>query len=150
MPDHVDGIRYLTTYDLELINQRIIEETSPEEPSGVLRFNDLSSAQQRPAHTRWYGQTEDLYLLGASLYCGLIWNHPFHNANKRTAFAACRMFLMLNGAYLNPPPEEAVDIALDSVQRLIDETHVASWLAMRSAPQDPSSADWSQLLTTPC
>jgi len=75
-------------------------------------------------------------LLGSVLFTGLVWNHPFHNANKRTAFAACRLFLLLNGARFDPPEDELVDVARELAQRMYDEAQIASWISWYTRPVD--------------
>lgn len=87
-------IRYLSVSDLTELNQILIQHYTPEEPIGVLKPNELVSAQQRPAQFRAYDQTNDIFILAGALFEGLIRNHPFLNANKRTAFAANRAFLL--------------------------------------------------------
>ncbi len=130
------SIRYLNVEDLIDLNKRLIDFTTPDEQSGVFNSGGLESAQQRPAQQRYYEQTNDLLLLGAVLLTGLIWNHPFHNANKRTAFAACRIFLLLNGAKFDPPTEETLEIAVGIAEHNYDEAQVASWISWYTRPVD--------------
>ncbi len=44
-----------------------------------------------------YGQSKFIVSKAAVLLINLIKKHPFHNANKRTAFLAAYVFFKLNG-----------------------------------------------------
>ncbi len=56
----------------------------------------LESALARPQNAFSYGET-DLHTL-AMLYCsGICRNHPFVDGNKRTAWIATRLFLLMHG-----------------------------------------------------
>ncbi len=133
--DELTGsIRYLDVGDLIELNSDLIQLYTPDEQSGVFYDEGLESAQQRPANFRYYNQTQDLLLLGAVLFTSLIQNHPFHNANKRTAFAACRMFLLLNGAQFEPPLEEAIEAAVGVAVHDYDEEQIASWISWYTRP----------------
>lgn len=138
--DEVDllegSIRYLSVEDLIKINRDLIELHTPDEQSGVHNQGGLESAQQRPASHRYYAQTTDLLFLGAVLFTGIIHNHPFFNANKRTAFTACRMFLLLNGALFDPPLEEVIEISVSVAENEIDDDQVASWISWHTRPTD--------------
>jgi death-on-curing protein len=51
----------------------------------------------------------DLIEEAAALWESLAQNHPFIDANKRTAFAAMHVFLAINGARLTADPEAAYE-----------------------------------------
>ncbi|GAB2835611.1 type II toxin-antitoxin system death-on-curing family toxin [Actinocorallia aurea] len=83
---------YLTSEELTAINARHLG-------SGAVRDAGLvASAAARPA-TVVFG--EDAYPSveekAAALLHSLICNHPFLDGNRRTAWAACRVFLLVNG-----------------------------------------------------
>ena len=63
----------------------------------------LESALYRP-QTGYYA---DLVEEAAALWESLAQNHPFIDANKRTAFAATYTFLAINGARLTANAEDA-------------------------------------------
>lgn len=135
--DIKDGdIRWLDVSDLILINAEAIERYSPRSEHHVRDQGALESAQQRPAVHRYYAQTNDLMVLAAVLYTALIWNHPFHDGNKRTAHMACRMFLLLNGAEFLPPLQEALDMATAVATHECDEYIVAEWISRHTRPID--------------
>jgi len=49
----------------------------------------------------------------ATLFYGLIKNHPFHDANKRTAFLACLYHLQKIGRCANAPQKEFENLTVD-------------------------------------
>ncbi|WP_278438434.1 type II toxin-antitoxin system death-on-curing family toxin [Pseudomonas oryzihabitans] len=140
MPNDCDGIRYVLVPDLIAINRWLIETQTPDEPIAVLKPTELASAQQKPANYRYYEQTDDMIVLTAVLIAGIIGNHPFANANKRTAAAAATVFLMINGWQLTAPDSHLVveiheflqgsDSYADRFEYLQD------WLAHWTTPRD--------------
>ncbi len=62
--------------------------------SGIIGF--LESALARPRNFFGYGQ-EDIVVLAVALMAGIARAHAFEQGNKRTAFAAMRLFLRANG-----------------------------------------------------
>lgn len=136
MPEDRGGIRFLSVEDLILINRRLIEMQTPDEPIGVFDRNLLESAQQRPAQHRCYAQTEDIITLAAVLAEGVARNHAFRNANKRTAAAAASMFLFLNGIELTAPDHELVDILVDIVTDGEPVERLEDWLYYWHRPFD--------------
>ena len=67
--------------------------------SGLRDAGLLESALARPRQWATYGEP-DLAALAASYGYGIARNHPFVDGNKRTAFGAVELFLVLNGADL--------------------------------------------------
>ncbi|EOF7307099.1 type II toxin-antitoxin system death-on-curing family toxin [Pseudomonas aeruginosa] len=124
-----EGIRYLTVDALIFINQQLIRLQTPDEMVGVLKPNELSSSQQRPAQIRFYEQTNDMYRLAATLMESIVRNHPFANANKRTAAAAGFLFLLMNGYELTAPGHELVTIVLGLANGEYSCDELESWLA---------------------
>jgi death-on-curing protein len=129
MPTDCDGIHYLLVEDLIAINRWLIETQTPHEPIGILKPNELESAQQKPAMYRFYEQTEDLIVLASVLIAGIADNHCFANANKRTAVAAGMMFFLLNGYRINAPQEQLVDIVVRYVVKDASLEELQDWLA---------------------
>ena len=56
----------------------------------------LESALARPRNAFAYGE-ENLVVLAVTLMAGVARAHAFEQGNKRTAFAAMRLFLRING-----------------------------------------------------
>jgi len=71
---------------------------------GVRDPGQLEAALFRP-QTGYY---PDLVAEAAALWESLSQNHPFIDGNKRTAFAAMHVFLVLNGFDLDADPDEAM------------------------------------------
>ncbi len=93
----------------------------------------LESALARPRNLHAYGE-EDLCALAAAYAFGIARNHPFVDGNKRTAFAAAALFLVLNGRPVAPDREATVEamLALAAGQR--DEAEFADWLRAQTLP----------------
>jgi death-on-curing protein len=62
----------------------------------VRDFGMLESALARPRNAFAYGE-EDIVVLAVTLMAGVSRAHAFEQGNKRTAFAALRLFLRANG-----------------------------------------------------
>ncbi|MHC4671505.1 MAG: type II toxin-antitoxin system death-on-curing family toxin, partial [Planctomycetota bacterium] len=93
------------------IHSRQLSEHGGQE--GIRDEGLLDSALTRPRSKLNYSSSEpDLAELAASYAYGLSQNHPFIDGNKRTAYVACRTFLILNGRDIVAPQEEKVLIFL--------------------------------------
>jgi len=77
----------------------------------------------------------------AYLAFSIITNHVFHDGNKRTAIATCRLFLLVNGFDLEIEQETvdagAMEIACDVANNLADHSDLTSWVSERMRPLDP-------------
>ncbi|MBI6667171.1 N-acetylglucosamine-6-phosphate deacetylase [Pseudomonas syringae] len=136
LSEPLEGIRYLTPEALIWINKRLILAQTPSEPIAVIKPNELSSSQQRPAQHRYYTGNQDMYCLASLLMQSLVQNHPFANANKRTAAAAGYMFLLLNGYELTAPGDEFVQIMLGVANHEYTQEELEDWIAYWSRPFD--------------
>lgn len=124
-----EGIRYVTVEDLIHINTTLIKLQTPNEALGVLKFDQLEAAQQRPAQFRHYDQTNDIFRIASRFIAALIQYHPFHNANKRTAATAGAIFLLLNGFELTGPGDQLIEILVGIATREYTEDDLECWLA---------------------
>lgn len=136
LTEKTDGIRYLAVEDLIRLNKTLIQLQTPAEPAGVLHISLLESSQQAPALFSYYEQTRDVFVLASRLIESIAQNHAFHNANKRTAFAAGAMFLLLNGYELTGPGHEAVTLTHGLVVGEYTREDVENWLCFWSRPFD--------------
>ncbi|MCG7388295.1 type II toxin-antitoxin system death-on-curing family toxin [Pantoea sp. ACRSB] len=136
MAEHVDGVNYLSVDDLCFINRSLIEAQTPNEPIDVLNPNGLGSSQARPSQIRYYEQTDDMFHLAAALIESLIQNHPFANANKRTAMMSGYIFLLMNGYELTAPDHEVVTIAEGMAMKEYDAEDMENWLCHWSRAYD--------------
>lgn len=110
------NIRYLTVQEVIAINVAMIQRYSEGEQIGVKDSSLLESAVLRPQSSAF---AEDAYATAAhnaaALFESLGQNHPFHNANKRTAFTALMIFLRYNGLHLKMDHKAAEDLTVDMV-----------------------------------
>ena len=83
----------------------------------------LESALARPPNFFGFGE-EDIVVLAVVLMAGIVRTHAFEQGNKRTAFAAMRLFLLANG----------YDAALDDKVSWADE--VIALVEHRSSEDD--------------
>lgn len=128
MPEYCEGIRSLTPNDLIQINERLIRMKTPGEQSGVFSFDALHRAQQAPNMYRAYENTDDIITLASVLFVSIAKNHPFFNANKRTAVVATSMFLLINGYELTAPGSDLVEVAVGIVTDEIDRDYLERFL----------------------
>ena len=77
-------------------NWRRPENTTSSATGGL-----LESALARPRNAFAYGE-EDIIVLAVALMAGIARAHAFEQGNKRTAFAAMRLFLCANGFDIGP------------------------------------------------
>ena len=94
---------------------------------GVRDLGLFESALARPRHLAVYGDP-DVADLAAAYGYGLARNHPFIDGNKRTAFVAVELFLMLNGWELTASDAEAVMTMLALAGGDMSEDDFAQWV----------------------
>ena len=70
----------------------------------------------------------DVAELAAAYGFGLAKNHPFNDANKRTALIAIRLFLKLNGYDLAVSPEDKYTTIIRVAASEISEDELAQWI----------------------
>ena len=117
--------RWVDRRALELLHD---ESLATHGGAGGLRDEGLfESALARPLHLAAYG-SPDVWDLAASHGIGLAKNHPFVDGNKRTAFLAVGMFLVLNGWRLTAPQADATLTMLAVASGQMDEAAFARWL----------------------
>ena len=114
----------------------LLHDESLAEHGGAPGLRDeglLESALARPQHRLAYGQPDqpdqpDLADLAAAYGVGLAKNHPFADGNKRAAFLAVGLFLLLNGHRLVATQADATLTMLAVAAGEIDEPAFAAWL----------------------
>ncbi|GIO38352.1 death-on-curing family protein [Paenibacillus antibioticophila] len=121
------SIRYLSVQEVIAINVAMIQRYSPGEHIGVKEPGLLESAVHRPQSSAF---SEDAYPTifekAAALFESLGQNHPFHNANKRTAFTSLVVFLRFNGLHFKMDTKKAEDFTVDMVNHRFDFQEMAS------------------------
>ncbi len=100
--------------------------------SGIRDEGLLDSALARPEHLAVYGQP-DIADLAASYGVGLAKNHPFVDGNKRAAFLAVGLFLMINGRKLTASQVDATLTILAVAAGEMEEAGLAEWVRQNSA-----------------
>ncbi len=85
------GIRYLTIQEIAAINVAVI-------------FFAFAEEAYPSIHAK-----------AAAVFSSLGQNHPFHNANKRTAFTSLVIFLELNGYLFHMETKQAENFTVDMV-----------------------------------
>jgi len=102
------------------LNRYVIETYSPNEIIGVKEPALLDSAINAPFQTM-FGEFlyPDIYQKAVALLKYLAKNHPFHNANKRTAVLAMAHYLFINGnvcvMHENTLSDLVVDIVTENI-----------------------------------
>jgi death-on-curing protein len=109
---------------------RAVHEEQLAEHGGAIGTRDvglLESALARPMQLAAYGEP-DVAALAAAYGYGLAKNHPFIDGNKRTAFVAVELFLLLNGWELAAGDADCVLTMLGVAAGMLDEPAFAEWI----------------------
>lgn len=102
--------------------------------AGLRDAGSLEPALGRPVH-RWHcGEATDLADCAASYGYGLARNHPFADANKRTAFVVMVTFYELNGASLVAAESDVVQTMVGIADGSLSEKRLAAWLRDNTPP----------------
>ncbi|MGO4734563.1 type II toxin-antitoxin system death-on-curing family toxin [Paenibacillus sp. 2KB_22] len=108
--------RYLSIQEVIAINVAMIKRYSPGEQIGVKDSGLLESAVVRAQSSAFGNEAyPSIYEKSAAIFQSLGQNHPFHNANKRTAFTALVIFLRYNNVYLKMEQTFAEEFTVDMV-----------------------------------
>lgn len=97
--------------------------------AGVRDINLLESALAKP-QMAWSYETPppDLFQLAALYTTGIARNHPFHDANKRSAWVAGQTFLYLNEVEIVFEKGDALLLMLKVAQGDVDAAGLADWM----------------------
>ena len=118
----------------------VIHEMTLAQQGGLAGVRDeglLESAICRPRNLFAYG-SPGLGELAASYAAGIILNHPFLDANKRTGFLVAATFLELNGSAFTASEESVVEKTLALAAGALREAGYAAWLKANSHKTSPS------------
>jgi death-on-curing protein len=125
--------RYLAVQEVIAINVAVIQKYSEGEQIGVKSASLLESAVVRLQSSAF---REDAYPTifdkAASLFQSLGQNHPFQNANKRTAFTALLIFLRYNGFQFRMDKKAAEDFTVDMVNHKYSFAELAATIKKHS------------------
>jgi len=121
--------RYLTVAEIVEINAEMVRQFG-----GIHALRDsglLQSAAARPQS----GYYTDVIEEAAALFESLSQNHPFVDGNKRTAFTATAVFLMLNGYSLRFDDLEAYHWLMGLYETgSVSKAAVEPWLRQHAQP----------------
>ena len=95
--------------------------------AGLRDANALESALARAEQLAHNGPPDGAELAAAYGF-GIARNHPFSDGNKRTAFVATELFLVLDGFKLRATDADCVMTMLGVAAGDIDEASFAAWI----------------------
>jgi death-on-curing protein len=113
----------------------LLHDESLSEHGGLSGMRDeglLDSALARPQNLAAYKET-DIAALAAAYCFGIAKNHPFVDGNKRAAFLAAGLFLLLNGTKLTASQADATHAVLGVAAGEISEAQFAEWIRQNCA-----------------
>jgi death on curing protein len=123
---------WLTRTIVEALHAEQIREHGGQ--PGLREAGLLESALARPQHVWSYESDCDLATLAAEYGFGLAKNHAFVDGNKRVAFVATNVFLILNGFEIEAPEPEVVDTMLRLADGRLSRTGFATWIRNSIVP----------------
>lgn len=129
---------YLTRDTVVQLHDECIDQYTPSEPREILSEHLLESALDRGPQKRYYVQDSDIFEIVAAVAGGIIRNHPFANANKRTAFACAVVMLYLNGYQFSGETRDAIHIMVSLAGDAKLEDDLAGWLRAESVLLEPA------------
>jgi death on curing protein len=104
-------------------------------PEGIRDLTMLESALARPINKHTYASEFDLAGLAAAYAFGIARNHPFVDGNKRAAFVAMEVFLLINGFSLEIDETDAIATFLALAAGELTEDQLASWIREHTVPR---------------
>jgi death on curing protein len=134
----MEEIRYLSLADVLALHQAMMEKFGAG-PALLREEGLLESAIMRPRMAAYYDEV-DIIRQAALLAVGVSQAQAFLDGNKRTAFAACDVFLRLNGIVIVGDPIELA-LQLEGVAERSDDLEAATnrfdiWLRVHIRPQE--------------
>ena len=115
----------LTVEDVEYLHEQVLYSG---ELAGLAGDKSLAGVLARVENRLAYGLVSDVFELAATYAVVLAVGHVFNDGNKRTAFAAMNISLVLNGIEPSFDVMEAADLIIDAAQGRMDEIALAEWL----------------------
>ena len=120
---------FLSPRDVVEIHEFVIEA---HELQGMAGDKSIEAIIGRIDNRIAYGMIRDVFELAACYACYLSVGHAFHDANKRTAFAAMDVCLSLNGLSLDYDAADIGALIVKAAQGIVDEAELADWLRSRA------------------
>jgi death on curing protein len=104
-------------------------------PEGIRDMTILESALARPINKHAYTSELDLAGLAAAYAFGIARNHPFVDGNKRAAYVAMEVFLLINGYELELEEDNAIATFRALAAGDITEDQLATWIRDHIIPR---------------
>jgi death-on-curing protein len=124
-------IAYLSLEEILLLHYRLIEDFGGSQ--GVRDEKRIASVIQAPQLVAFGAdQYESLFAKAAVYLRNIIGDHPFIDGNKRTALAACGIFLRRHSHPLKANPAELEDFMLQVAVEHLPVVDIAAWLEARA------------------
>lgn len=100
---------------------------------GIHDFAMLHSAVERPK-AQFGGKSlyNTVWLMAAALLQSMVRNHPFEDANKRTAYYTTKRFLFKNGYVLQPQKKDVLKFMVNVDVKHTSTEVISSWLKKNS------------------
>lgn len=120
-------MQFLDIDEVYQIHEAIVKRAATR--ASVRDFTLLHSAVERPKAT-FGGKLlyPNIFAMAAALLQSLCMNHPFTDANKRTAWGSTKRFLWINNYHLRSNQHEAADFMVYVDNQKPDLKEIASWL----------------------
>jgi death on curing protein len=128
----IEQIKYLNLADALIIHLGLMKRFG-EIRYGVDHLDLIESALARPQQAAVY-ENADLIRQAATLYFGLIKNHPWLGGNKRTATVLVDEFLYLNEFEVKETIEETINLVLAIEADEFGIEEIENWLRARVFP----------------
>lgn len=129
-------MRFLSVEDILRLHERVIAGSGGS--LGILSQAALESAVTQPqqsfAGADLYGSLAEK---AAALAFFLALNHPFIDGNKRVAYTAMEVFLVLNGYEVIASVDDAESTFLDLAAGNLTRQQLTEWLSQRIFPYRP-------------
>ena len=124
-------MRYLTFDEIMRIHNRMIEVFGGED--GILSEEALENCVALPMMSIFGTETSpSIWSKAATLLHCIATRHPFVDGNKRTAWTAAKVFLLLNGYRLSATVKNAETTLLGVIQGDIDSEELTDWVEEHS------------------
>ncbi len=121
--EQINYVTYAEAVFLHIDQMQLAGETR----YGVFVKSLIESALARPQHAAVY-ENADLIRQAATLYFGLIKNHPWEGGNKRTATAIVDEFLYRNGLEVVASLPEIIKLVLNIEADRYGVDEIADWI----------------------
>jgi death-on-curing protein len=127
-----DGVVYLSYEEAVLAHIELMRYLG-ETRYGVFDRTLIESALARPRQAAAY-ESADLSIQAATLFYGLIKNHPWVGGNKRTATALTQLFLRRNGFRIVADVNDLIALVLDVESGVWRVEEITAWMRSHTFP----------------